>query len=276
MPVPRASLVTDLRALGVRPGSLVMIHASLRAVGPVYGGPDEVHLAVQDACAPGGTVMMYVGCQDGFDDVGRGVYSAGQEAAMLAHQPVFDPQVARAARDLGALAEFFRSYPGTVCSTAVDGRVAARGARAAWLVADQPLDYDVGRGSPFEKLCEAGGDVLLLGSSYDEVTLLHYAEHVADIPDRRVVRFQVPVRVNGERVWRACEQYDTSGAGVHPSWPPDFFARIVGAFVRRHSGTAACTTGRVGNADSVRCSAQALAQHAIAIMEARAAGEDVP
>lgn len=275
MAVPRQRLVADLLSLGLRPGTIVMIHASLRAIGPVYGGPDEVHLAVQDACAPGGTVMMYVGCQDGFDDVGRGAYSAAEEAAILAHQPAFDPQVARAARDFGALAEMFRSYPGTVCSGAVDGRVAARGARAAWLVADQPLDYDVGKGSPFEKLCEAEGDVLLLGSSHDEVTLLHYAEHVADIPDRRIVRFQVPLLVEGRRVWRTCEQYDTSGA-AHASWPPDFFARIVQAFVRRHSGTPACSTGKVGNADSVRCNAHALAQHAIAVMEARAAGNDVP
>ena len=45
--------------------------------------------------------------------------------------------------------------------------------------------------------------MLLLGSSYDEVALLHYAEHVASIPDRRMVRFQVPLLVNGQPVWRA-------------------------------------------------------------------------
>ncbi len=96
-----------------------MLHASVRAVGPVIGGPDEIHLAVADAIAPGGTVMMYVGCQDGFDDVGRGVLSPEEESAILAHQPAFDFQHARAARDFGVLAEFFRSYPGTICSHAV-------------------------------------------------------------------------------------------------------------------------------------------------------------
>ncbi len=32
-----------------------MVHASVRAVGPVHGGPDEIHHAVLDAMAPSGT-----------------------------------------------------------------------------------------------------------------------------------------------------------------------------------------------------------------------------
>src|SRR5262245_52438411 len=136
----RASLVEDLRRLGLKPGQIVMVHASVRAVGPVHGGPDEIHLAVEDAVAPSGTVVMYVGCPDGFDDVGRGVLSAEQEADLLAHQPPFDFQNSRAARHFGALAEFFRSFPGTICSRNV-ARMAARGARADWLTADQPWNY---------------------------------------------------------------------------------------------------------------------------------------
>ena len=79
-----------------------MLHASVRAVGPIIGGPDEIHLAVEDAVGSAGTVMMFVGCQDGFDDVGRGVLSPELEAAILAHQPPFDFQHARAARAFGA------------------------------------------------------------------------------------------------------------------------------------------------------------------------------
>jgi aminoglycoside 3-N-acetyltransferase len=94
----RTSLVQDLRQLGLAPGDKVMLHASVRAIGPVIGEPDEIHLAVTDAIAPAGTAMMYVGCQEGFDDVGRGVLSAERESAILAHQPAFDFQTARAAR----------------------------------------------------------------------------------------------------------------------------------------------------------------------------------
>jgi aminoglycoside N3'-acetyltransferase len=35
--------------LGVEPGDIVMLHASVRAVGEVAGGPDQIHLALKDA-----------------------------------------------------------------------------------------------------------------------------------------------------------------------------------------------------------------------------------
>jgi aminoglycoside 3-N-acetyltransferase len=274
MPWARAQLTASLRRLGVAADAVVMVHASVRAVGAVHGGPDEIHLAVADAVGPDGTVMMYVGCEDGFDDIGRGVFSADEEAELLRHQPAFDPQSARASRQFGILAEFFRSYPGTLCSAAVCARMAARGASAAWLAAEQPWDYAFGRGSPLEKLCRAGGKVLLLGSDHDEVTLLHYAEHVADFAGKRVVRYQVPVLREGQRAWVACEEFDTAN-GAHPNWPDRFFAHIVDDFIDRHAGTALCSCGKVGTAESVLIDAAGLLEHAIALM-VRQAGADRP
>lgn len=51
----RASLTSDLRALGVAPGDVLMVHASVRAIGEVLGGPDEIHLAIKDAVTTDGT-----------------------------------------------------------------------------------------------------------------------------------------------------------------------------------------------------------------------------
>jgi aminoglycoside 3-N-acetyltransferase len=272
VPIARRQLVVELRQLGLLPGATVMVHASVRAVGAVHGGPDEIHLAVEEAVGPGGTVMMYVGCQEGFDDVGRGVYTPAEEAEILAHQPAFDFQASRASRDFGILAELFRSFPGTVCSANVGGRMAARGARARWLTADPPWDYCFGAGSPLAKLCAAGGSVLLLGSDHDEVTLLHLAEHEADFADKRVARYRVPVLQDGERVWRECEEVDSSGLGAHPSWPERFFALIVDDFIARRGGTELCARGRVGGAESVLMDAAELVAHAIPIMVRQATG----
>jgi aminoglycoside 3-N-acetyltransferase len=266
VPFARSHLVADLRRLGLKAGDIVMVHASVRAVGPVHGGPDEIHQAVFDAVSPGGTVMMFLGCQAGVDDVGRGVYSPEDEADILAHHPPFDPHTARAQREFGVLAEFFRSSAGTVCSTAACARVGARGARAAWLVADAPWNYGFGPGSPFAKLVEARGRVLLLGSSHDEVTMLHYAEHIADFPDKRVVRYRVPWSEGGQRVWRDVEEFNTGGDGVHPHWPHDFFARIVDDFLRTHPGP----RGKVGNAESLLLDAAALVRHAVLLMQQQA------
>ena len=56
-------------------------------------------------------------------------------------------------------------------------------------------------------------------------------EHVADIPDKRIARFKVPMLEGGRRVWRDMAEFDTSGAGVHPSWPDRLFATIVDGFL---------------------------------------------
>ena len=272
MPTHRGALVQDLSALGVRAGDIVMVHASVRSVGPIHGGPDQIHLAIEDAVRPGGAVMMVVDVPEGYDDVGRGVYTQEQEAEILEHQPPFDPRATRANRENGTLAEFFRSYPGAVFSATPPGRMAARGDRAAWLVADQPWNYSFGAGSPLEKLCNAGGKVLLLGSDHDQVTLLHYAEFVADFPDKRIARYRVPMLQEGQRVWVPCEEFDTTDTGVHPNWPHRFFARIVDAYIERYAHTPLCATGRVGNADSVLIDAATLVAHAIPVMIACAKG----
>lgn len=272
----RSQLVVSLRQLDLRPEMIVMVHASARSVGRVYGGPDEIHLAVEEAVGPGGTIMMYVGCPDGFDDVGRGVYTPEEEAEILAHQPIFDPQVSRASRNYGILAEFFRSFPGTICSASACGRMAARGARARWLLSGQPWNYGYGHGSPLEKLCQAGGKVLLLGSEHDEVTLLHYAEHVAEFEGKRVARYKVPMMCDGKRIWLACEEFDTSGRGVHPNWPDRFFALIVDDFIARYAATAFCSRGTIGNAESVLMDAATLVTHASALMVGQARGAPRP
>jgi len=262
VPHTRASLAADLRRMGLAPGDVVMVHASVRAVGPVIGGPDMIHLAIEDAVSPGGTVVMILGCSDGYDDVGRGHLSADEEAALLAHMPAFDPRTARAARDNGTLVEFFRTWPGTIPSAAVTTRIGARGVRAAWLTAPVPLTFPFGKGSAFERLLEERAKILMLGADHDTVTLLHYAEQEADFPDKIVKRYRMPVLQGGARVWVACEEYDSS-KGAHANWPDRFFAKIIDGFI---AGTAP-PAGKIGNADSVVLDANTLIDFAIPLME---------
>ena len=55
-------LASDFRKLGIAPGDTVMLHASVRAVGEVAGGPDAIHLALKSALSPEGTLMMDASC----------------------------------------------------------------------------------------------------------------------------------------------------------------------------------------------------------------------
>jgi aminoglycoside 3-N-acetyltransferase len=62
--ITRSGLIQDLEALGVRPGLVVMLHASVGAVGWVVGGPDIVLHALREVLGPEGTLMMYIGWED--------------------------------------------------------------------------------------------------------------------------------------------------------------------------------------------------------------------
>ena len=261
----RADLSADLSALGVAAGDVVMVHASLRAVGDVAGGPDQVHLAIKDVVTDRGTMLMYTSCPDYVDDVGRGCLTPQQEAEVLDKLPAFDPYTARSSRGNGALVELFRTYPGTKVNPH-PARFAVWGKHADHLISTQPWDYAFGHGSLLERFVELGGKILLLGSDHDQVTFLHYAEHIVDIPDKRVVRFKVPVLDGGVRVWREMAEFDTS-RGVHANWSERFFADVVDGFLSETSNRG----GRVGNAESYLMPARALLDYSLSEMRAVAA-----
>lgn len=264
--ISRQQLAADLRALGVAPGDVVMAHASVRAVGEVAGGPDEIHLALKDALTAAGTLVMYAGCPRYVDEVGRGNLSPAEEGEVLEKLPAFDPETARSARDHGVLVEFLRTYPGSRVNPHVT-RFVAWGRETAHLFSSQPWDYAFGAGSALDRFVSLNGKILLLGSDHDTVTFLHYVEHIADIPGKRAARFKVPIVENGERVWRDMAEFDSSGDGVHPNWPERFFARIVDGYLAasRNPG------GRVGNAWSHLLPARELLGFARPLMERVAA-----
>lgn len=245
-----------------------MLHASVRAVGEVAGGPDEIHLALKDALGPGGTMLMYAGCPRYVDEVGRGNLTPAEESEVLAKLPPFNAHIARSAREHGVLVEFLRTYPEAVVNDH-PARFVARGPHAPRLFAFQPWDYAFGNGSALDRFVELSGKILLLGCDHDTTTFLHYVEHIADIPDKRVARFKVPISEKGTTVWREMAEFDTSGDRVHERWPERFFATLVDGYLAA-SGSRA---GRVGAASADLFPARGLLDFARPIMERTARGD---
>jgi aminoglycoside 3-N-acetyltransferase len=261
----RRQLTADLRSLGVVPGDVIVVHSSVRSVGEVAGGPDEIHLAVKDALTEDGTLFMYAGCPRYVDEVGRGNLSPEQEREVLEKLPPFDAETARSSRDNGALVELLRTYPGSHVNRHV-ARLVAWGRRAEYLFSTQPWDFAFGRDSALERFVELDGRILLLGSDLDNVTFLHYAEHIADISNKRVARFKVPVLENGARVWRDMAEVGT-GEAAHANWPDRFVARLVDAHLFAESNEG----GPVGAAWCYLLGARALLDAAIPQMDRVAA-----
>jgi len=259
----REELAAGFRALGVAPGDTIMLHASVRAVGEVAGGPDQIHLALKDALTDEGTLMMYASCPQYYDEVGRGHLTAAQERELLEKLPAFDPMTARSERDNGTLVEFFRTSPGALVNAHV-ARFVVWGKHAGHLISQQPWNYAFGHHSALDRFVGLNGKILLLGCDHDTATFLHYAEHIVAIPDKRVARYQVPVLENGRRVWRAMEEFDTSDGGAHPNWPDRFFARLVDTCLAETDNHG----GHVGDAASFILDSAGLLDFALGIMRA--------
>lgn len=164
----KASLTGDLLALGVQPGGVLLVHSSLRSLGPIPGaserdsGAEVVVQSLLEALGPQGTLLM----------------PALSYATVGAHNPFFD--VRSTPSCVGALPEYFRTRAGTLRSVHPTHSVCGAGRRAAELLADHIRDRTpVGSGSPFARLPKIGGQILFLGCGLMPNTSMHgVEEHV--------------------------------------------------------------------------------------------------
>jgi aminoglycoside N3'-acetyltransferase len=262
-------LAGDLRRLGLGPGGVVMVHASLRAVGPVEGGADGVLDAISAVIGPGGTMMMVLGARQGWGWVNQRpeeerpalLLGLSPETAAGRFEP-FEAATTPADPEVGVLAEVFRRRPGTLVSDHPEGRFAASGALASHLVSDVPWDDYYGPGSPLERLVAAGGQVLRLGADLDTTTVLHWAEYLAAVPDkRRLRRHSLVAGPDGPRVVVVECLDDSDGIVDHPG--EDYFA----ALTRQYLATGRAAAGPVGGAPSELIDAADLVAFAVGWME---------
>ena len=261
-PVMRSELVRDFRAIGVRPGGILMVHTRTSAIGWVVGGSQAVVEALLETLGPDGTLMAYAGWQD--DPWHLAEWPAEWQQAYRAELPPFDPELSEADHDMGRLPERIRTWPGAKASTAHVARMVALGSRAEWLTKDQPWDQPSGAGSPLAKLAEAGGQVLMIGAPLSTITLLHHAETLVDGPEKRMVTYAIPITAGDRVVWREVHDHDTGSLGAFP------YERVVEgaddafAVIGRLALAAGCgVTGQVGDAESHLFAAQPLVDFAV-------------
>lgn len=242
----RRSLLGDCRALGVRAGDLLMVHASLRRIGlaalrPRGAGADLLLDVLDEAVGPGGTLLMLLSSD--YPEDKANLRPAAERPALLADSAPFDYEAAPASPEVGWLAEAFRRRPGTVASANPSGRFGARGAKAEALVAGQPWDDYYGPGSPLETLVARGGRILRLGADPDTVTALHLAEYLADLPDKRRTEWHYRLATPdgpAHAIVRCLDDF----AGIAPWEGEDYFAAILKAYLADGRGR----TGTVGAA----------------------------
>lgn len=152
-------IATALRALGIRAGGVVLVHSSLRSLGPVEGGAESVVQAFLEVLGADGTLMMP---------------ALSYDYVNSAH-PLFD--VIHTPSNVGALPEYFRTRPGTQRSLHPTHSVCALGPLAADLLKSHNEDNTpCGRNSPFSLLREAGGQLCFLGCGMRPNTSMYAIE----------------------------------------------------------------------------------------------------
>ncbi len=247
------TLAADLARLGVAPGDSLMVHASLRRLGPTANGADTLLDALDLAVGPNGTLMMVLGAVIEHEWVNE--HPEHERPALLADATPYDPLTAPAIGEVGYLAEAFRVRPGTLVTDNPSGRFAARGHLAERFLKDAPWDDYYGPDSPLHRFCRADGKVLRIAANPDTTTVLHYAEYLALLRTKsRVVRHYKVQGPDGPVVRSVSCLDDEHGIAPWPSpgepdvdWPDnDYFAVILKTYLEYASPA----TGRVGLADT--------------------------
>lgn len=143
----RKELAASLKKLGIKRGSIVMLHSSYVGLEPMEGGPDAVVDAFLDVLGPKGTLMV----------------------------PAFGA--------LGVIPEMLKKRPNAVFSPCPKGTIAAIGAKAEELAKDHwKAESAHGEGTPFTRLRDLDGYICLLGVDQDRNTTLHSIEALLELP----------------------------------------------------------------------------------------------
>ena len=159
-----AELSAQLEDIGITPGMDILVHSSLKRLGPVEGGADGIIDTLLAAIAPDGTLMM-----------------STVSGNVTPDQTFF--HVTQTPSTVGALTNVFRQRPGAIRSLHPVHSLAAIGPRAKFfteghLEARTPWSVE----SPYGRLMRNDGFILFLGTDFNANTCIHAIEIEARVP----------------------------------------------------------------------------------------------
>lgn len=254
--ITKEIIVNELKKIGLEKNDVVMVHTSLKSMGYVCGGAQTIIEALIDVVGPEGTIMMPTQSWKNLDPEAGVHWDADESDWQLIRDnwPAYDKDITPT-NTMGAVAEMFRTWPGSIRSDHPARSVCAWGKYADYLTRDHDLSNIFGEGSPLAKLYELNGKVLLLGVGYDKNTSIHLADVRAKYPGKHNCTEYSAIMENGIRVWK---KYDTLFVDGE-----DFDA--IGAAFEEHKDV---KKGTIGNAVIRLMSQRELVDYAVQWMEA--------
>ena len=158
-----AELKATLRRLGIASGDAVIVHSSFESFEGFRGSVTDVIHALRELIGPEGALLMPT------------IPFPGSAVEYARTKPLFD--VNRTPSSMGIITEIFRRLPGVTRSVHPTHPVAGWGAKAPSLLAThRQAQTPCGVSSPFARLLQADGKILLLGVGINAMTFFHYLE----------------------------------------------------------------------------------------------------
>ncbi len=158
-------IASDLRQLGVQEGGTLLVHSSLNSMGRVPLGAETVIQGLLKALGPQGTLLM----------------PALSYEHVTPKSPYFD--VRYTPSNIGVIPETFRTRPGTCRSIHPTHSVCGVGPRAGDLLKSHEQDTTpCGPHSPFRRLRDIRGQILMLGCGLRPNTSMHAIEELVEPP----------------------------------------------------------------------------------------------
>ena len=219
-PITKNEIVNALHSVDLTKGHTVMVHTALSKMGYVCGGAQTVIEALIEVVGEDGTIMMPTQSWKNLDPEDGVHWTVPEEYWQIIRDnwPAYDKRITPT-NTMGAVAEAFRQWPGTLRSDHPARSVAAWGKHAEYL-----------------KLYELDGEVLLIGVGYDKNTSLHLADVRADYPGKHNSIEHSAIMESDKRVWKEYETLFVDG---------EDFDRIGEAFEQSN----AVNKAMIGNAE---------------------------
>lgn len=160
-------LLQSLREVGIQLNDVVLMHSAATGFEGFSGSIPDAIETVQQAVGPGGTLLMPT------------LSMSGSAIEFAQSGKVFN--IRTTPSQVGLLTEVFRRSPDVIRSAHPTHSVAVRGPNTAWWIENHHLSgTPCGVGTPFHRLLERQGKILLAGVGISAMTFYHCIEELLE------------------------------------------------------------------------------------------------
>jgi len=173
--IHKEDILFSLELMDIKKGDTLLIHSALTSIGDVEGGADTVIDAFLEAVGDEGTIVM---------------------STLTGWSTSFDALSTPSA--VGFISEKFRQRPNALRSLHPVHSVAAIGKHADFITRDHDkCETGCGEGTPYLKIRDLIGKIILLGVDMDRNTMMHSLEEAIDAVYLRTLDIPAPTYIEG-------------------------------------------------------------------------------